>query len=199
MKAIIFDMYGVIMKAPEGDLIPFIANDFPDITDEFINGLWKKAASGFKSSHEFFHSIGYKEKINNIEKEYLDTIEIDGSFLDIAKKLKRNYKLVLLSNDISEWSKYLRCKFGLDELFDNIIISGDYGYLKPDIRLFNMILDCLSLPASECCYIDDREKNLNQATQLGIKAILFNRRNITYNGNIINDFHELDAYFSINE
>lgn len=42
MKAILFDMYGVIIKSPEGDLIPFINKYFPYATAEYINNLLKK-------------------------------------------------------------------------------------------------------------------------------------------------------------
>ncbi len=192
MKVVIFDMYGVILKAPEGDLIPFIRKYFPELSDDSINGLWKEAAYGRKTSYEFFRDVGFKGKIQDIEKEYLETIQIDDNFLNTAKCLKRDYKLVLLSNDLSEWSVYLREKFGLNELFDKIIISGDFGILKPDNRLFNIILDDLQQPASECCYIDDREKNLTAAAQLGMEVILFNRRNVTFDGNIIYDFKELE-------
>lgn len=192
MKVVIFDMYGVILKAPEGDLIPFIRKYFPELSDDSINGLWKEAAYGRKTSCEFFRDVGFKGMIRDIEKEYLETIQIDDNFLNTAKCLKRDYKLVLLSNDLSEWSIYLREKFGLNELFDKIIISGDFGILKPDNRLFNIILDCLHQPASECCYIDDRKKNLKAAAQLGMKVILFNRRNVTFDGNIIYDFKELE-------
>lgn len=196
MQAIIFDMYGVIMKAPEGDLIPFIRSKFPDMTNEHINNLWKKAASGLITSHEFFQSIGYRDNISDVEKEYLDTIEIDKDFLAVARYLKSKHKLILLSNDISEWSKYLRRKYNLNELFDKVIISGDYRILKPDNRLFNVILDYLNIPASECIYIDDRIKNIKFASQLGIEAILLNRSNITYEGNKIYNFQELVTYLT---
>ncbi len=67
---------------------------------------------------------------------------------------------------------------------------------KLDNRLFNIILYYLNIPASECCYIDDRIKNINFASQLGLKTILFNRSNMTYNGKKINKFQELVAYLS---
>lgn len=191
MKAVIFDMYGVILKAPEGDLIPFIRKYFPERSEDYINDLWKEAACGRKTSYEFFREVGFKGEIQDIEKEYLKTIQIDDNFFNVAKCLKKDYKLILLSNDLSEWSAYLREKFGLNELFDKIIISGDFGILKPDNRLFNMILDG-NQPASECFYIDDREKNLNAAAQLGMQVILFNRRNVPFEGNIIYDFKELE-------
>lgn len=194
MKAIIFDMYGVIMKAPEGDLIPFLRSKCPEISDELINDFWKEAALGQKSSQEFFRSIGCTVNIKEIEEEYLDTIEIDEAFFDIVHDLKKEYKLVLLSNDISEWSVFLRRKYGLDELFDEILISGDIGFLKPDIRIFHNILERLGMTPTMCYYIDDREKNLYAASQLGMRGILFNRRNVTYVGNKINNFYELKNF-----
>lgn len=194
MKVVIFDMYGVIMKAPEGDLIPYIRKDFPDLTDDFINGLWKEAALGLKSSKEFFQSIGYKEDINEIEEDYLNTIDIDDNFFELANYLKKDYLLALLSNDVAEWSRYLREKYRLNDLFDKIVISGDYGTLKPDIKLFEHILQSLCVNASDCYFIDDRVKNLKAAAQLGMTVILLNRRNIVYEGNKINSFQEL-AHF----
>jgi len=199
MKVIIFDMYGVIMKAPEGDLIPFIHKYLPDVNDRYIESLWKEAAYGQMTSYEFFYNVGFdEERIKEIEKKYLDSIQIDAEFFSIAKYLKKDYKLVLLSNDIAEWSVYLRKKFGLDEFFEKIIISGDYGLLKPDSRLFHIILNAFDLPASEFCYIDDRERNLEAASRLGMKVILFNRRNVSYEGNIIYDFQELEKYLFSN-
>lgn len=196
MKVIIFDMYGVIMKAPEGDLIPFLHSIFPDVPDEQINALWKEAAYGKLSSIDFFRQIGFQKDIDEIEIKYLDTIEIDEDFLDLATTLKENYRLVLLSNDISEWNLYLRNKYSLNEIFDLVIVSGDQGVLKPNAGLFNVILDQLGVMPSECVFIDDREKNLLAAEKLGMKTILFNRRKVEYQGIIVDDYHELRSVLS---
>lgn len=46
------------------------------------------------------------------------------------RNIKNNYMLVLFSNDILEWSKYLRRMFGYDELFDKIILILDCFLLQ---------------------------------------------------------------------
>lgn len=196
MKVVIFDMYGVIMKAPEGDLIPYVHRNFPGLAEDHINTVWKEAAYGRISSEEFFRILGYRNNVQDIEKEYLDTIEIDEEFLRIANYMKDKSKLVLLSNDIKEWNYYLRDKFCLNEIFHQIVISGDHGTIKPDIKLFQMILEYNRVQASDCIYIDDREKNLIAAEQLGIKTILFNRRKVTYQGSIVDSFQELRLILS---
>ena len=192
IKTIIFDMYGVIIKDPEGGLMPFVNHSFPDLKFEDIYyPHWINAGKGELSSLDFFKNIGFTGDLNKIEKEFLDTLEIDESFYEVAAVLKKYYRLALLSNDVSEWSKYLREKFKINKFFDVIVISGDVKIMKPDPQIFIHTLNELGQPASECIYIDDRRKNLITANSLGIDTILFNSRNIQYDGKTVNNFNEL--------
>jgi len=192
MKTIIFDMYGVIIKDPEGGLMPFVNRVFPNLTiDDVYFPHWIQACVGELSSLDFFRSIGFDGDLNKIEKEYLDTIEIDESFYEVIAVIRKHYRLALLSNDVSEWSRYLRGKFEINHFFDAIIISGDVKIKKPDAQIFNIMLDKLGQPASDCIYIDDRRKNLTAARSLGMETVLYNSRNVRYDGTTVNNFKEL--------
>src|SRR5215471_13333855 len=138
MQTIIFDMYGVILKDPDGGLMPFINRFFPDLRFNDVYLYWRKANVGELSSLEFFSKLGFEGDIKKIEREYLDTIEIDASFYSAAQTLKKYFSLALLSNDLSEWSNYLRGKFDINKYFDTIVISGDVKLQKPDINIFNL-------------------------------------------------------------
>ena len=188
-------MYGVIITDPDGGLTPFINRTFPDLTDEDIyNPHWVKAGTGEISSLDFFRNIGYEGDLNDlskIEKEYLDTLEIDEFFYEAAPVIKKSYRLALLSNDVSEWSEYLREKFKINHFFDVTVISGDVKIKKPDAEIFRHILAKLDQPASECVFVDDRRKNLLSAKSLGMETILFNSRNVEYDGKTVNNFYEL--------
>ena len=191
MKAIIFDMYGVILKDPEGSLMPFVQRHFPGMETDDVYRHWRKANVGELSSRDFFTNVGFRGDLHRIEREYLDTVEINSSFYRAAETLGRHYRLALLSNDISEWSNYLREKFDLNKYFDQVVISGDVKLKKPDLPIFSLMLEKLALPASECIYIDDRENNLAAAQFLGMRALLFNNWNVEYSGSTISDFAEL--------
>lgn len=191
MKTIIFDMYGVILKDPEGNLMPFVNNAFPDLKYDDVYQHWKKASIGDLSSFDFLGALGFSGDLNQIERAYLDAIEINESFYQFVTDISKHYRLALLSNDLSEWSRYLREKFDLNHFFDLIIVSGDVKIKKPDPQIFRLILNELRQPASECIYIDDRRKNLDSAQSLGIEPILFNSRNVPYDGKIVRDFDEL--------
>ena len=99
--------------------------------------------------------------------------------------------MALLSNDLSEWSNYLRDKFDINKYFDTIVISGDVRLQKPDINIFKLTLQKLALPARGCVYIDDRRRNLAAAKSLGMETILFNSRNVEYDGRTVFDFDGL--------
>lgn len=191
MKTIIFDMYGVIIKHPEGGLMPFVNQYFPQLDESGVYPHWIKANKGELSSLDFFRNIGFNNDLEMVEKEYLNTIEIDEDFYTAASFLNKKYRLALLSNDLSEWSIFLREKFQINNYFDVIVISGDVKIAKPDSCIFELTLERLACPAQDCIYVDDRRKNLAAASLLGIDTILFNSRGVDYNGKIVKNFKEL--------
>ncbi len=194
MKALILDMYGVIIKDPEGGLLPFINRTFPDLSRDDVYKHWIKANVGELASFDLFRELGFEGDLNKIEKEYLDTIEIDQSFYEFAPLLKKHYHLALLSNDLTEWSRYLRDKFKINDYFDVITVSGDVKIKKPDVKIFMHTLDKLGHPATDCIYVDDRRFNLAAAQSLGMDTVLFNSRNVQYDGKTVVSFKELTDY-----
>lgn len=191
MKTVVLDMYGVIMRDPEGGFMPFVNRTFPDLRREDVYIHWNKADIGEISSLDLFERLGFKEDLSKIEKEYLETIEINESFYDFASAIKKHYHLALLSNDLGEWSRYLRNKFKINDYFDVITISGDAKIKKPDTKIFTLTLDKLGHPASDCIYVDDRSSNLASARSLGMDTVLFNNGAVDYEGKTASDFKEL--------
>jgi len=60
----------------------------------------------------------------------------------------------------------------LDGYFDPIIISADYGFRKPDPRLFEKALEIMSLTPREVLYVgNDMFRDIYGASVLGIKTI----------------------------
>lgn len=191
MKAIVLDMYGVIVKQTGDDFVPYVQQTFPNLEPEKIYTPWFKADVGELTSLEVWEAIGFKGDLEKIEKEYLDTIELNDGFIDFIEAVQKKYKLAIISNDSSRWSKYLREKFDLNKYFDVISISGDLKIQKPDKRIFLLTTEKLGLNAEDCFYVDDREGNLETAKKVGMKPVLLNSRNVSYTGDIVNSFEEL--------
>lgn len=191
MKAIILDMYGVIVKQTGDDFVPYVQQTFPDLKQEQIFTLWNKADMGEISSLEVWAALGFRGDLNKIEKDYLDTIELSNGFLDFVKAVGKKYKLAIISNDSSRWGKYLREKFNINKYFDVISISGELKVRKPDERIFRLTVEQPAVNAAECLYVDDRRSYLGAAEKVGMNTILFNSRNVPYEGDVVNNFEEL--------
>jgi putative hydrolase of the HAD superfamily len=58
------------------------------------------------------------------------------------------------------------------ELFDAVVISSEVGMRKPEPRIFRHAADLLGLPPSEIIFIDDIERNVAAAEQIGFTGIL---------------------------
>ena len=194
MKAIVLDMYGVILKQTGDDFVPYVQRTFPDLTPEEIYIPWFKADTGEWDSLQVWEVLGYTGDLEQIEKEYLDTIELNDGFKDFIAAAKKKYKLAIISNDSSRWSRYFREKFDINKYFDVISISGDLKIEKPDERIFKLTLEKLGVGAEDCLYVDDREGNLAAAERLGMKPVMFNSRNAEYSGDVINSFEELAEF-----
>lgn len=94
MKAIILDMYGVIVKQTGDDFVPYVQQAFPELEPEEILKPWNKADMGELSSLEIWAEVGFQGDLEKIEKNYLDTIELNEGFLDFIKAVRSEYKLV---------------------------------------------------------------------------------------------------------
>ena len=179
IKYILFDAMGVIFETGDDTnelLVPFVQQRNPMITSAEINAHYLRASLGEISPREFWTSIGLADNYPAIEREYLDScLVLDSDFCIFASRMKQRYKIGLLSNDVSEWSAYLRRKHKLAALFDTVVVSGDAGYRKPDRRIYELTIDKLDCSADECVFIDDRVKNLHIAREVGMMVIKFRR------------------------
>ena len=191
MRAILLDMYGVIIKQTGDDFAPYIRRTFPKLTTEEIYVPWIKAAGGELTSAEVWRALGFESDIDEIEKCYLDTMEVSEGFYDFASMASASCKMAVISNDIREWSEYLRGKFDINKYFETISISGDLKMRKPDARIFELTIEQLGCRAEDCVYVDDREGNLKAASKIGMNAILFNSGHGRYEGKTVDDFAQL--------
>jgi FMN phosphatase YigB (HAD superfamily) len=173
---IIFDAMGVIFKESNlltQNLIPFIQT-IKNIDEEKIKDLYYKTTVGELTSFTFWTSLGLKEYFPEIEFDFLyNNYTLDSEFLDVYPKFRKNYSLGLFSNHIKEWINFLTSRFDLNNMFDQIISSGEAGVRKPNKKIFELLLNRIQAEAQECIFVDDQLKNLTRASQLGFYTIRF--------------------------
>jgi putative hydrolase of the HAD superfamily len=93
---------------------------------------------------------------------------------EILAQLKTRYRLAIVSDGQSVYGLPELRAVGLADYFAPIIISGDYGYRKPDARLFQAALTELQVRPEEAIFVgNDRFRDVLGARQVGMKTILF--------------------------
>ncbi len=87
-------------------------------------------------------------------------------------KLRSHYSMAVVSDAQSAYAVPELYAVGLLDYFNPIIVSGDYGYRKPDPRLFQKALDALEVRPEQAIYIgNDLYHDIFGAQQMGMKAI----------------------------
>jgi HAD superfamily hydrolase (TIGR01509 family) len=179
IRWIVFDVMGVVFTVGDDTddlLVPFVQARNRSISREKINEIYLRTSLGQITSRQFWQEVGLGSQYPAIETVYLDSqLVLDEGFLRVARAMSKRYALGLLSNDIGEWSAYLRNKFGMD-FIDVAIISGDVHCRKPAPAIFERFLKAADARAEECIFIDDRGANLSAARSLGLRTIHFARQ-----------------------
>lgn len=148
---------------------------FPDIPFEQVlaqlfreKGVEKQADNlGFQAAQLF--------RIASMEYIRLYPGALDA--LDILRK--RGYRLWLLSNAQRAFTAYELRHLGLDDRFDGIYISSDYGCRKPDIRFLGALMAERKLDPERCLMIgNDRDTDIAGAKAMGLDT-LYMHTNIT--------------------
>lgn len=113
-----------------------------------------------------------KELLYMLEpKFYAETYPVIYKTLDYVRLLKdRDYNIYFLSNIIFESYEYI--KNILDE-FDGGIYSYQEHVIKPDKKIYKLIIDKYNLKIDECVFFDDSIKNVDAANEFGLKSYLF--------------------------
>ena len=128
----------------------------------------------------------YIKKFQALAPEYAEDIRIviERSTECIAKMdyaetwtkylKKQGYNLYILSN----YSRYMldgtkKTEMPFLKYMDGVIFSCDVKQMKPDVEIYQTLLNRFNLKAEETLFIDDRAENCQGAEKAGIHTIQF--------------------------
>jgi HAD superfamily hydrolase (TIGR01509 family) len=152
-------------------LEPFITEKGVIRDQSTIWDVYRSASSGRIPSSKLWEALGLDPEV---EDEYLERYELTDGIIDFLKTMKSlGYGVWCLSNDISEWAKKRKARFGLEAYFDGFVISGDVSSRKPDKAIYQHLIRKVGVNPSEMVFVDDILENLSTASELGINAILY--------------------------
>jgi 2-haloacid dehalogenase len=184
ISVIIFDFGGVLIGWDPRNLYSRFFPGQPQAMEDFLAEIsfmeWNAqqdkgrpfAEAVAQLSKQFPHRA---QLISAYHEHYYETItgSIEGT-VNLLRTLKnKGYWVYGLSNWSAETFSTVRHKFEFLNLLDDIIISGEVKLIKPEPEIFELFLQKIGKPASECLFIDDSEPNIITAKKLGFDTVHF--------------------------
>lgn len=99
--------------------------------------------------------------------------QIPGMEPLLCELKSKGYGLYGLSNWSAETFPLVRDRYPVFGLLDGYVLSGQECCVKPDERIYRILLDRYSLVPGECVFVDDRPENVRTACALGMVGIVF--------------------------
>ncbi len=147
---------------------------------EFARRVWAApshaaATSGAIRFEDYWPRVGQElgidaDELAELWEDYWVISRLDPEVETAVRALRPRYRVVALSNAFSNARDEVTRRFGLDELVESMVISGEVGVAKPDPRIYEIMLSSLSLKPHEVLFVDDVEANVLAARELGIRA-----------------------------
>jgi len=143
----------------------------------FDSELTRLFEKGLISNKEF-HSrvaelLGIKISFNDFAAIWNDIFWEDEESCRIARQLKQDYKLLLLSNVNRMHFDHVVKKFDIIKIFDDLVLSFIVGAMKPERPIFEEAVKKAGVDRSAILYIDDRDDLVKEANRLGIESIKY--------------------------
>ena len=130
---------------------------------------------------KFYRIVKTRFKLNISYKEFKELFA--GIFTLITPvyrlymKLKKNYKIVYLSNTnrihLESCLKNMPLKKAFKNIFEKGVASYKEGIMKPHPRIYLKAVNLTGCRPEECVYIDDIFEFVDAARALGLKGIQF--------------------------
>ena len=165
IKNIIFDIGGVMFD----DSTRNISNILNEDASELCKKVYGKS---------FIDCVLGNQEVSDYIETCKDNLHISYPLMKdnynyISKLKDEGYNLYILANITRESYEYVKSLIDIDKLFKGGIYSYQEKLLKPDKRIYELIINKYNLDEKETMFFDDKQKNVKAACEFSIKGVLF--------------------------
>ncbi len=183
-KVIIFDLGGVIVAEKAdyiagkiAEMIGVSLEDYQKISKELKNRVTSGEITLLEMYAEIVQVLGKnvdpQEILDFHLKIYVETsTEKNPDMLDLIEKLKKNYKVVALTNTEIEIADYNK-EHGLFDHFEKAYTSTDLKCRKPNQEIYDKVLSDLGVNVEDVLFIDNDPVYLEGSERAGWPSVLF--------------------------
>lgn len=181
MKNIVFDLGGVLFQRDKRKSTAEFTAFFDFIRQEPMPAFWTEYDRGTQGYDAVVgelcrHNHCSEALARAYLQEAIDRQEALQPTSALIRDLKAaGYHLYVLSNMSREFIDFLR-QVPIYALFEGEVVSCDVGTVKPEPRIYEILLERYALDPAETLFIDDRAANLATARHFGIAGYLFDAK-----------------------
>lgn len=182
IKAIVFDYGGTLNKQSHGayeqisKAFGVSIGEAGERSREHFHALQRGEMTEAQFLHNLFRSFGHRNpklSVDDVLGHWPDIAKPDDEMLSLVKRVKNlGFKTPMLSNTITSHVEHNK-SMGYYSLFSPVILSCMVGMRKPEPRIYELALKKIGEKPSTCVFIDDNEKYVVPASDIGMNTILF--------------------------
>ncbi len=106
-----------------------------------------------------------------LHQQWRETTGLIQANVALIRALRPPYRIAVLSNADTSLEERIRDGMGIHHLLDTVISSAVVVMAKPDHRVYRLASDRLGLLPEECLFIDEFERNVEAAREVGMTAV----------------------------
>ena len=197
IKNLIFDLGGVIINI-DFDLTMRALQAYTNVplgVGAYLgkNEIFYNYETGKINSDEFLTQIKEKYQLNATNKQIIHAwnallLDIPTEYVNLLLSLKSKYKIFILSNTNPIHIEGVEAILAqnspikhLSELCDKVYLSYKIGKAKPEIAIYQQVINENNLNPAETMFFDDSEINLAGAQKIGIQTMLISSKQTILN------------------
>ncbi len=182
IKNVVFDIGRVLFDYQPEDVVAALLPNRQDqsfFVDYFHNALiWQKLDAGDVTPEEAARCVSALHE----DDVYSDVIEIIENFhlylppiepiVDLYQSLLETHQVYLLTNFQDEPFDRLCSAYPFLEKAAGCVVSAREKCMKPDPKIYRILLEQYALIPEETLFIDDKSENIDTAVALGIHGVV---------------------------
>ncbi|MBD1556729.1 HAD family phosphatase [Vibrio sp. S9_S30] len=184
IKNIVFDVGNVIVKWSPLEIVSATFGVTGETAqkmarDIFSHQVWLDLNKGRLTEDEAKLAYQAQLQLSVIETEQLfDNVKASLSLLEGTENMMRDlkasgYGIYALTDNVHEIVAFLKDRYDFWSLFDKAIVSAEWDVLKPDPRIYQLVVEQCNVEANESVFLDDMPANVEGARTQGFHAFQF--------------------------
>jgi FMN phosphatase YigB (HAD superfamily) len=110
--------------------------------------------------------------LEHARRHWLDLFDYQADMFELARRLRRRYRVYLLSNVGELHWAHLNDRYRMGELADDALPSFEAGVMKPHAAIYEQAERRFGLVPAQTVFIDDRSDNIEAVRRRGWRGIV---------------------------